>query len=555
MAGVVGALEDFRRIVVDVRNMRAGNGDVAGGYLTALDLLERRRYPGEITLLADEGALRILGAMRGGDVLLGKRIPVGPGALRVHTVDSLPRDFGTADLYLSVARPSAARLHMLAQGTTVGGVRIGPETGHAAELVDSATVRIAQTVFGNTNDDHLARPNANLWIGDGRFEVSPAGVAPHEAGIYADPVALGLRGKSPREVREFLGEALDGLPSEHARESLRSLVEDRALRGAKRGLVYGVTLKEGRDQFGGYLRRAVSEARSNGESYAFVTPSRYRPEHLPAGLAGQVRFVSVSAGETLPAVAEPGIVYLIETPTLPHAVFVGLMADSELPVVVSGDSSLAAAIALGRPFAMTQLDWNKRTVAAVGKHLRGVSEVPSWDVLSRVFGGDALERLPDLSAAFELGAEALAPAFRALLGRAGLFTDQLIDSALRAKRGAYPGAAFETADRGLRTSLLIHGAAGGDTGAGRLLAQFLERNPERALGLLVTNVLGADALKDDAVRRALAGVMKAHASGDVAAFGRLLEREPSRALPALAREDVRLFFANPKNGLPGDLLN
>src|SRR5690348_2947447 len=73
-------LAGFQNIVFDVRGSRGGNGDVASAYLTALDFIERLKYPHKITFVVDDSAKKIL------TVLTGQRFQGSD----IHTIDNKP---------------------------------------------------------------------------------------------------------------------------------------------------------------------------------------------------------------------------------------------------------------------------------------------------------------------------------------------------------------------------------------------------------------------------------------------------------------------------------
>ncbi|MCA9601177.1 MAG: hypothetical protein KC417_04080, partial [Myxococcales bacterium] len=328
-------LEPFEHVVVDARNMRAGHGDVASAYFTALDLTRRVTDGGasNVTLLVDDDALRVLRAFRGGDVVPGDFLNVERRLGRIHTPHSLPRDTPRADLIVAAGRPSQARPHMLGfghmpDGAPIGGARgIGPD----AQLVDEGTVRIAQTVFGNTNVAYDSRPHANLWIGDRKLETSVAGIAPQHAGIYFDPVALHLRNSTAAERHAFLEAAHANVPDAVVRGRLTELLRGERLAGAEFTMAYGASLEDTHAAFSSYLRGLSELASEEGRAFAVLTPSRFREGNLASDLSERVAFLPLATAPELPRVAAPGQVYLLETPTLPHEAFVGWLAHATLP--------------------------------------------------------------------------------------------------------------------------------------------------------------------------------------------------------------------------------
>jgi hypothetical protein len=315
------------------------------------------------------------------------------------------------------------------------------------------------------------------------------------------------------------------------------------------GLVYGISVPAVQKQFSTYLRGLAAHADIAAPggakpSFAVFTPSRFSADRIPPDLAGRVVYLNLSHGDLLPAHAQPGTVYVVETPTLPRTVFVGLMARSEIPPIVSGDNALSAALTLGKPFVMTKIDHNRRTVASVGKVLLEHANPDQKDVLSTLFGLTASGTgTHDLSRALELTSPEMDRVFARVGPTLQPLSDRLIAAATRAVSPATYETALSTPDRGLRLSLLIK-ASSADPRAARVVRDYLERNPERALGLVVTGVLDARALGDPGVRQALARVLEHHSSKWAQEFGRHLEKEPTQAVAELSTEEVRLKFAD-----------
>src|SRR4051812_16225837 len=56
----------------------------------------------------------------------------------------------------------------------------------------------------------------------------------------------------------------------------------------------------------------------------------------------------------------------------------GTMSISKLPVVVSGDGALGAAITLKQPCAMTQVDWNRANIENLLKQLKMLADPMLW---------------------------------------------------------------------------------------------------------------------------------------------------------------------------------
>jgi hypothetical protein len=196
--------------------------------------------------------------------------------------------------------------------------------------------------------------------------MSPSGIASSEAGIYNDYVAVQLRSMKADEIEKFVvaeSEMIDDLDS---KKSVQDIISGTKLKGAKTGLAYGISAGATKQQFMSYLKGLEA-----GKSFCLLTPSRFDDSDIVDPELRQ-RVVLVANEASLPEHAEPGKIYIVKTKTLPHRVFVGLMAYSMrkgLVPVGAGDGFMSAAINLGGPFVLTRVAWNAKNIANLKQRL------------------------------------------------------------------------------------------------------------------------------------------------------------------------------------------
>ena len=398
-------LPSFKNIVIDVRGSRGGRGDVAAGYLVATDILERAQRAGasesafQITFIIDETSQRILSGLWHKSISPGQ-VDFG-GKVAFHTLQSLPRSFPVADIYLALASPS-------------GTVRFSESMRHVENEganqsqegipVNQNTVVLIQTVLGNTENSRSVNPFALLRVGGRAFSMLPAGLASDESGLYSDYVAWNLRGKSRSEIAGFIKDSLPLVENGRDRKVIEALLDGSLFAGSEPGLVYGITAQDVKSQFETYLKGLAASAKISGKSYCLISPSGFSPENIAdKKLRDQIEVI---APDKMPALsrAKPGKIYIVRTAGLPHSVFVGLMAYARPPPVLAGDGALSAAVILGRPFVMTKVAWNAKNIVNFREKLLEQDARPETRAL--------LEKIypktdsPDLSGVLELEAHA-----------------------------------------------------------------------------------------------------------------------------------------------------
>ncbi len=480
--------ESFEHILIDSRTWRGGSGDIAAAYNTALDLLGRMQYRGRMTILGDDKSIEILSNLTGEQVqsrtsFSNKRINF------LHEVD-LSKEITPVDLYIRVASPSGAfdsESFVFKMGTWDDVVRRHLPKGSGDQAVSGIplkknSVLISQPVLGNTENGHTIDPFAHGRANGVEFEMQAAGAGVGEAGIYVDPVARMLRGKLKEQVRDFVLKGSADIPSSEAKNVISSIVSGQKLQGAKMGVAYGLSHTDIRD-FDDYLDGLAKSAKRKRRSYVIMTPDTY---DSPRSESIEV----VRLGEPLPRRPVSGKVYVVQTGVVPNNVFVGLMGLSELPLVLSGDGMLSAAINLGKPFWMAKLEWNEKNIREVGALLDSAPlSAEHQALLDRIFnskhsprGRRRPETMIDASEAFRLLDSPVLDAYRSLQKKTRPLTDSIIEAAqaIRAfSEGKTAGLALlsQIRDPILRRSVLLRLAEKGDASAVRSLIELFRREP------------------------------------------------------------------------------
>ncbi len=377
-------------IVFDVRGSRGGHGDVAAAYLTAYDLLERTKGRDDavtprITFVAGATERRILSRLAGHPVKDGDDI--FDGFAKVFDPETLPAAHPPADVLMNLASQEG-------EFARHGDLRWsdGISAKNARLPVNERTVILTQTVFGNT--ESASNGPATALIGGSRLEMSHAGLARGDAGIYADPVARSLRGRPREEVRRFvLGEAektdIGGTAA------VAAILSGEVLAGAEVGLAYGISMKEVKPQFERYLAGLAMKAQGEQGSFVVVTPSAFKLEDIKSARLRE-RVVVYDGDRPMPEVAQAGKIYILKTGTLPHPLFVGLMAYSRPPPVVAGDGAMSAAVGLGRPFVLTKVGWNDENIRTYAERLSLRAPEGKRELIKAVYLSSKLERAGEL---------------------------------------------------------------------------------------------------------------------------------------------------------------
>ncbi len=459
-------------VVFDVRGSRGGNGDVAAAYLTAYDLLSRTRGRADaivpaMTFVTGAVERRILSRLAGHELEDGSFL--FDGGVRVVEAYT-PAQHEPADVLMNLAASHGEF----------------DRQGHIPVRADG--VIITQTVFGNTESDKDGP--ATALVGGRRLEMSTAGLERKDAGIYADPVARELRGLPRGQLARFVrDQAADS--DVNGAAAIAAVLDHEVLNGAEVGLAYGIGLAEVKPQFERYLAGLSARAQERRTSYVIFTPSSFDLSDIK--YAALRAHVAVFNGDVpLPERAREGTIYVVKTGTLPHRLFVGLMAYSRPPPLVAGDGAMSAAVGLGRPFVMTRVGWNEKNIAVYAERLAARAPAADRALLRDVYGNLKLERASEL--------ENLAPAYAATSRSIPLLTDTLFE-AVHAARGLDSSEVATDAllggvkDEVLRASLVAHRSLKGDPDALEIAFDTLRRGSASSRGLLVA------ALTRDLARR------------------------------------------------------
>ncbi|UPT74321.1 MAG: hypothetical protein M0D55_00780 [Elusimicrobiota bacterium] len=454
---------ETRRIVFDVRGSRGGHGDVAAAYLTAYDLLDRTAGRSDaitpsITFIAGDAERKILSRLTGRTVRSGDDLFDGQVKVYAH---GLPKSEPEPDVLMNLAAPDGEYKRPL-PGDEKYGLRLAKNT-----------VILTQTVFGNTESE--AKGPATMMINGRRLELSNAGLATADAGVYADPVARALRRMTPEQRKQF---ALDRLEEADVPGSAAAgaVVRGEVLAGAEIGLAYGISMKEVKPQFEQYLSGLAARLDKTKGSYVIVTPSAFKVSDVKdVFLRGRIQVIE--GDPVLPEKAEKGKIYVLKTGTLPHPAFVSLMALSRPPPVVAGDGAMSAAIGLGRPFVLTRVGWNEDNIEAYARRLYLRTPPKDRPIVKEVFEKGRLQ--------YALGLETVAPAFDQTSRAIPLLTDTMfaaIQAARDVEASEVPTSALlaEIQDPKLKASLLSVRSVLGDFDAQELAGEALYGGDKKA---------------------------------------------------------------------------
>lgn len=242
--------ENFKEILIDARGSRGGNGDVAAAYLTAMELKRNYEIHGNITILVDQVSSDILDRLTKNNSEFSELITV-------ETMRSLP-ERKSFDLYMALASPS---------GFFYNGSDLRERTNERPTLNSVANdllykkikmsetgVLMVQTVLGNTENKNSQNPFAVVRHKGLNYKMLSAGLGANESGIYRDYVALELKDKNPEQIRNYINHHAEGVVDDFTRESILRILNNKKIKGANIGLVYGVTASETHKQFFNYLK-------------------------------------------------------------------------------------------------------------------------------------------------------------------------------------------------------------------------------------------------------------------------------------------------------------
>lgn len=338
-------LKDFSRILFDIRNSRGGNGDTASSLLTFMDLATRYNINDvDITFLVDDESNRRLNSMLGEDHKFRKQMTI---AYEGDLSSSKP-----FDLYISMASPSGLLTHK-----TLDGI---PFTENA--------IFVIHTVLGNTENESSMNAKSLIKVRNSYFDLPSPGLSEFELGVYGDPVAQMLKGKSEEFTKNFLLSEINKLTDSNLSNQLISLLTKQTFSNSKISLAYGITSKDTKIQFESYLQGILKSA---NDPICIITPSKF-DLHSIQNENIRARIKVLDSNSPLPQAGDKNTVYILKVKNLPHSVFVGLTYYSMKQGVVpigAGDGFLSAAIQLGEPFSLTKVAWNNSNIENLKKLL------------------------------------------------------------------------------------------------------------------------------------------------------------------------------------------
>lgn len=522
----------FKNVVIDGRGNRQGNGDLTSGYLMALQIAEDLQFRGQLTLIVDIEALRILKLLTGREVR--SKDFLCDGRLKILTKQDVPPDFGVSDLYLSFARPSGSLRYATAikQSDMDALSReenpaYEPDNDFFPVPIGDNTVYVVQTVLGNTENKNSKNPNGLIKMGNSSADLSPPGLGENESGIYDDPTARRLRGLERVEIAAELELNFSQMTGERA-GLLHDIVARRTLKGAMTGFAYGISANTVNRQFEKYLRGACdyqdSPAGLKRPIVIFSPSATKQYEDLANGKSFHYmkrpdprlrdRLILIDDPLQIPAVAEPEKIYLVRTGALPLRVFNGLLAYAEYPPIVSGDCAMSAAIAIGKPFVMTEVLWNIRNVAELKRKLTDLAPELA-DAIGEIFIGETKPGFhgpepvdPNLERAHELLDPGARRAFFALAETVPLLGENLFP-AIGAFRDAHRTPSSATSlprtatDFQSKLRLHLQSANEGDDSSQRILYGILKRDNALFFNLVRRKKIAPTALRHQKIQSLL----------------------------------------------------
>ncbi|MCB9025318.1 MAG: hypothetical protein H6625_03300 [Bdellovibrionaceae bacterium] len=365
----------FSSVIFDVRGSRGGHGDVAAGYLTIMDLISRYKFNGEITVLVDSKSLRILNKLSEGNQTFKKRV-------NFVSIDSLDQN-SSFDMYIVLASPSG-RFHF---GSDIDEASSGEVSGGNRNKIymKKNAVLLVHTVLGNTENPYSKNPFAVIRYQGVNYNMSPAGIAHSESGVYSDYAALELKAKSKEEIIDEVQQQLQIVQNESSRYFIQSLFKQIQEQKIEFGLAYGLTATTTARQFLSYLEGLMLKPSKIPK--VILTPSAFKSAHITdPKLAARVKFLDEVTDLTKPL--DPKYVYIYNSPTLPHKLFTTMLAYSMfhgLVPVGAGDGFTSAAINLGGPFVLTQVEWNAKNIANLKSRLKQVIRKNYTDKIKLTF--------------------------------------------------------------------------------------------------------------------------------------------------------------------------
>lgn len=420
----------IEKIVIDVRGSRGGKGDVAAGYLFAMDLMENYKLSNPIVFLAEDTERSIL-------LDLANGVKGFDDNFSVKRLSDFTED-DVFDLCIQLANKTGDIRNREDFRFVRSGSLLKRRKPRKANLnIAEDGVVISQPVIGNTED--YFRSRGTLWYKGSRYALTTPGLEPGQSGVYRDFIALRLRDLNFADTLDFVQSSLDKaiFLYRHSEDNLKTATDLAKVQAIQIGLVYGISLNGPQRQFYDYLEVLLNEPRN--KPLVIFSPSSFDLEKFAETKGAATKNLElVTTKEWLPKNLSTDKVYLVLTENLPHPTFIGLMAASmknRFVTIGAGDGFMSAAINLGGPFAMTTVVWNVENVNAFGKVLYDLAErklstrlgmSTARKLFIDVFTGKKLAKAPALSRYEDL--------FKSLNEYLPDFAERILDSAYKIKQ-------------------------------------------------------------------------------------------------------------------------
>lgn len=385
-AELVARFSEIGSIVFDVRDSRGGNGDVASAYLMATDMLERFQYKGKILFIVDSESLEVLSKLNGRTLKPGQKIYQS----KIQLIEDwrLIKDEIPISLLIQLALPE--------------GILNNPKSLRSMNLAKNGIV-VGQTVFGGSEMYQGSGRTGILQTGSNIVRWNSAGIGPSESGYYYDSVAATYAQVPKEHRRDFLISQIAQTPHANQYRRVTDVLNGWRLKGSTLSTVYGIWQDSQQEHFASYLDGLVEEMEKYpSKSFTFFSPLDLDLANLTKSTARHTQIIEQTS--QMPEEAVPGKIYLVRTEALPHSIFVGLLASSEIPPVVAGDGAVSAMLTLGEPFLMTKVDWNSINLMHVRRALLArITDRNLKSVVRAIFPANSdLQTDPNLRRGLEL---------------------------------------------------------------------------------------------------------------------------------------------------------
>ncbi len=317
-----------------------GFGDVVGPYLLSKRMVESGET---VYVLLDARAERVLKTFLETPGELVSR--EGIHFVRLEDLPELPKIDRLFEVFLGARSATGTNVDVRPY------LRWQPETIIEAQDLHSP--------FGRPRFplDLLATGVSQIKTSRGSLQFSAAGLGRERLGILVDKSVDRYVGKTLEERRALAAEVFG------ESSLIRELIQRTTHAEAKLGFAYGIhnevfeseVWKPYPGQFASYLEGVKAIAQESGAPVILLSPNdrgaldkaRGTVDAKILGLEDLAHLKSLKKKE----------VYVVATGPISNRQFVALTAVSDIPYLIEGDSSLSAAVRLGKPFAMLKGPW------------------------------------------------------------------------------------------------------------------------------------------------------------------------------------------------------